>query len=158
MNYEYNEDESVDSFDSDFKNTDVGDIYIDPQELKGDYLPKLRTRHELTIVPEEIIMKKAAAPNQRLETIAANLDMELKGKTEEEKLFELLEQLGLSKPDLDGTAFYKKSSLVPESTLRFYIKAAIRLKYFLSTGESFTHYSATYWKKFPKDRIMQLHT
>ena len=46
-------------------------------------------------------------------------------------MFELLEQLGLSKKDLDGTAVFKKHRLVPEKTLKFYINSAYRLKHFL---------------------------
>ena len=39
-NYEYVDDDSVDSFDSDFKNTDVGKVDLDPKA--ADYLPALR--------------------------------------------------------------------------------------------------------------------
>jgi len=39
-------------------------------------------------------------------------------------MFELLSLLGLSKPDVDGTAVFKKQNLLPEATLRFYIEAA----------------------------------
>ena len=71
-------------------------------------------------------------------------------------MFELLEQLGLSKPDLDGHAVFKKHRLVPEKTLRFYIHAAHRLEYFLSKmkGSDFKDYATKYWNKYPKDRIM----
>lgn len=102
-------------------------------------------------------MKVAAAPNQRMETIAGNLEKELTGRTEEENMFELLSILGLSKPDQDGTAVFKKEKLIPESTLRFYVLSALRLNYFSSTREKFKDYSSKYWKKFPKDRIMQLY-
>ena len=109
MNHEYNDQDSVDSFDSAFKNTDLGNIEIDEEMARGDYLPKLRKRQDLTIVPEEPIMKRAAAPNQRMETIAGNLNKELRaGASDEENMYELLSLMGLSKPDMDGTALFKK--------------------------------------------------
>ena len=74
-------------------------------------------------------------------------------------MFELLEQLGLSQKDLDGTAVFKKQRLVPEETLRFYINSAFRLKYFIMEMEDpdFGSYAKRYWKMYPKDRIMQLY-
>ena len=51
MNYEYADNESVDSFDSDFKNTNLGIVEIKEEDLKGDYLPALRSRLERSIVP-----------------------------------------------------------------------------------------------------------
>ena len=59
MNYEYADNESVDSFDSDFKNTDLGIVEIKEEDLKGDYLPKLRSRIERSIVPQDPVMTKA---------------------------------------------------------------------------------------------------
>ena len=94
--------------------------------MNGEYLPKLRKRTDLTTVPMEAIMKKAAAPNSRLETIGGNLNEELRGQDDDEKMFELLQLLGMSMPDQDGTAVFKKERLVPEETLHFYIKAAFR--------------------------------
>lgn len=76
MKHEYNEEDSVDSFDSDYKHTNVGNIEIDPKKMKGDYLPDLRKHNELTMVPIEPIMQKQQAPNLRLESIAANLTTE----------------------------------------------------------------------------------
>ena len=99
MNYEYADNESVDSFDSDFKNTNLGNVELKEEDLKGDYLPKLRSRHELSIVPQDIVMTKAQAPNSRLETIASNLTQSLRGTNDEENMFELLYLLGLTKPD-----------------------------------------------------------
>ena len=157
MNYEYADEESVDSFDSDFKNTDLGVVNIDEKQM-GEYLPKLRKRQELTIVPEEIVMKIARAPNERMETIAGNLGAELPGRNDEEDMFELLFLLGLSKPDLDGTAIFKKHRLVPEKMLRLHIHAAHRLDYFRTLNVPFKDYSQKYWKKHPKDRVMQLYT
>ena len=57
---------------------------------------------------------------------------------------------------MDGTAVFKKKSLVPEKTLRFYIHAAYRLKYFIMemNCQGFSDYSKRYWKLYPKDRIM----
>lgn len=56
---------------------------------------------------------------------------------------------------------FKKKRLLPEETLRFYIKAAFRLKQFvMSEGKeprNFSDYSKKYWRLFPKDRIMQLY-
>ena len=137
MEHEYKEDESVDSFDSDFKYTDVGDITIDPKQLAGDYLPALRHGQELTIVPEEPIMKKAAAPNQRLESIAGHLEADrlAEDATDEEKMYELLYLLGLSKPDEDGHAIFKKHKLVPDKTLYSYILGAFRLRSFLELSQ-----------------------
>lgn len=45
-------------------------------------------------------------------------------------MYELLYDLGLTKPDLDGTSVFKKERLVPESLLLSYIQAAYRLQYF----------------------------
>ena len=104
-------------------------------------------------------MRKAAAPNDRMESIASNLEQELPDNySDKEKMFELLYLLGLSKPDLDGTAVFKKERLVPESTLRFYINSALRLLYLQKSGQPFSHFAKQYWRKYPKDRIMQLYT
>ena len=84
-------------------------------------MPELRKRQDLTIVPEEAIMKKTGAPNMRLDTIVGNLGKELAGTTDEDKMYELLQKLGLSKPDEDGSSYFKKQNLVPEKTLRHYI-------------------------------------
>ena len=157
-NYEYNDHDSVDSFDSDFAETDLGNVDI-PANSNG-YLPAMRGRNELTIVPEDPVMKESRAPNWRMEPIEKTLqELELKGRTAEEKMFELLEQLGLSLKDLDGTAVFKKQRLVPEETLRFYINSAFRLKYFIMEMEDpdFGSYAKRYWKMYPKDRIMQLY-
>lgn len=56
MKHEYNDEDSVDSFDSGYKNTNVGNIEIDPKKMKGDYLPDLRKKNELTLVPIEPVM------------------------------------------------------------------------------------------------------
>ena len=75
-------------------------------------------------------------------------------------MFELLEQLGLTKKDTDGSAVFKKRRLVPEKTLRFYIHAAFRLKQFVMQNKeasNFADYSKKYWSLFPKDRIMLLY-
>ena len=103
-------------------------------------------------------MKMASAPNKRMETIASHLPQELPARnTDEENMYELLYLLGLSKPDLEGTAVFKKHTLVPDQTLRFYIQSAYRLNHFRSLNLSFKDYSRPYWQKFPKDRIMQLY-
>ena len=102
-------------------------------------------------------MKQSSAPNQRLESINQALEQDLKGRNDEEIMFELLSLLGLSKPDVDGTAVFKKQNLLPEATLRFYIEAAQRLHYFVQSQEQFVNYSTMYWKAFPKDRIMQIY-
>ena len=73
-NHEYNDAESIDSFDSDFKNTDLGILEIEAHKLNGSYLPDLRHKHERSIVPVEPIMRIAAAPAERLESIASNLE------------------------------------------------------------------------------------
>ena len=70
-NYEYNDNDTVDSFDSDYANTDLGNIEIPADN--ANYLPKTRKRHELTIVPEEAIMKDSRAPNWRNEPIMKTL-------------------------------------------------------------------------------------
>lgn len=89
--YEYNEHDSVDSFDSKFADTDLGTIEV-PIQNADDYLPKTRRRHELTIVPEDAIMKESRAPNWRMEPIEKRLQEEqLTGKNDEERMFELLE-------------------------------------------------------------------
>ena len=108
MNYEYADNESIDSFDSDFKNTSLGIVEIKEEDLKGDYLPKLRSRIERSIVPQDPVMTKASAPNARLETIANNLTSPLRGTNDEENMYELLYLLGLTKPDVDGSAAFKK--------------------------------------------------
>ena len=41
-NHEYNDADSIDSFDSDFKNTDVGLVEIEAHKFNGSYLPNLR--------------------------------------------------------------------------------------------------------------------
>ena len=82
--------DSVDSFDSKYADTKLGIFEVDEQQIKGEYLPKLRKRNDMTLVPIESIMKKASAPNQRCETINNMLATELKGKDDDEKLFELL--------------------------------------------------------------------
>ena len=101
-------------------------------------------------------MKKASAPNQRLETIG-NLNVKMRGKDDDEHLFELLQLLGMSKPDADGTAIFKKERLIPEATLCFYVSSAVRYEQFKKTGVKFSEFSQAYWAKYPKDRLMQLH-
>ena len=59
LDHEYNDTESIDSFDSGFQNTDLGIIDDIKHQVAGEYLPKLRKRNELTVVPIETIMKKA---------------------------------------------------------------------------------------------------
>ena len=79
-NYEYNDHDSVDSFDSDFAETDLGNVDI-PANSNG-YLPAMRGRNELTIVPEDPVMKESRAPNWRMEPIEKTLqELELKGRT-----------------------------------------------------------------------------
>lgn len=68
-------------------------------------------------------------------------------------MFGQLQQLGLSKPDVEGTSVFKKEKLVPERLLKTYIEAAFRLQYLLESGEEFHNYANIYWKKFKKDRI-----
>ena len=68
-NYEYNDNDSADSFDSNFAETDVGLIEIAEKDMKGDYLPKMRKQYEITIVPEDAVMKESTAPNWRMEPI-----------------------------------------------------------------------------------------
>ena len=59
LDHEYNDTESIDSFDSGFQQTDLGIIDDVKHQVVGEYLPKLRERNELTVVPIETIMKKA---------------------------------------------------------------------------------------------------
>ena len=70
-NYEYNDHDSADSFDSNFADTDVGNVDL-PGQTSG-YLPKMRKRHELTIVPADPIMVESTAPNWRMEPIEKQL-------------------------------------------------------------------------------------
>ena len=65
----------------------------------------------------------------------------MRGSNDEENMYELLYKLGLTKPDEDGSATFKKSQLVPEDTLRFYINAAFRFKHFISIGINFKDYA-----------------
>ena len=92
-----------------------------------------------------------------METFNSIFCQELKGRDDEEKMFELLVLLGMSKPQ-EGTSILKKQNIVPEDTLRFYIEAAQRYLYFIQSEQSFTTYSQTYFKAFPKDRIMQTYS
>ena len=134
---EDNSEQSVDSFDSKYKDTDLGVFELEPDDMKGEYLPKLRKRTDLTTVPIEAIMKRSEAPNSRLETLGGNLNEELRGKDDDEKMFELLQLLGMSKHDDDGTAVFKKERLVPEETLHFYIKAAFRYEELKESRQDF---------------------
>ena len=61
-------------------------------------------------------------------------------------------------PDEDGTAVFKKERLVPQATLRYYINSAIRYEELKKTGIKFSEFASAYWKQYPKDRIMQLHS
>ena len=95
------------------------------------------------MVPIEPIMRRVKAPNQRMESIAKNLkDASDKSHyaTEDTPMFELMSHLGLSKPDPDGSSFFKKDKLVPEPLLRAYMEAAFRLKYLLATKQRFSDY------------------
>ena len=71
-------------------------------------------------------MKQNKAPNKRLEPVCQNFSQELRGKDNQEKLFELLQLLGMSLQDDYGSATFKKDRLVTKSMLRFYINAALR--------------------------------
>ena len=42
---------------------------IEIPDKNQDYLPKMRRRHELTIVPLDVVMKESRAPNQRMEPV-----------------------------------------------------------------------------------------
>ena len=73
-------------------------------------------------------------------------------------MFELLDELGLSYLDTDGTAVNKKDKLVPESLLRSYVKAVLRYEEFIKAELDFTAIPASYWEKYPRDRILQMYT
>ena len=99
--------ESVDSFDSKYKDTKLGVFEVNEEDIQGEYLPKLRKRNDMTVVPVESIMRGRAAPNERLETIGYNLTAELRGKDDTERMYEVMQHLGMCKPDKDGSAVFK---------------------------------------------------
>ena len=72
---------------------DLGQIELDGISTRGKYLPKLRDKHDITIVPKDQIMRRNKAPNSRLEP-------KMQGQTEKKdySLQEVLLKLGLCQP------------------------------------------------------------
>lgn len=120
------EDSSIDSnetIDSNNK-TKMGILQVSKDQKS--YLPKVRKRLDFSVVPIESIMREQRAPNKRLEPTNSKLSQDLRGRDNEAQLFELLEILGMSMLDSDGTAVNKKERLVPETLLRSHINSALR--------------------------------
>ena len=60
--------ESADSQESDWmRYPDLGNLELAGSTVEGKYLPKIRGKHEISIVPRDQIMRKNIAPNKRLE-------------------------------------------------------------------------------------------
>ena len=82
---------SLDSQESNWmRYPDLGQVELDGIQSKGKYLPKLRDKHDITIVPKDQVMRRNKAPNSRLEP-----RMQDQTERKDHTLQEVLLKLGL---------------------------------------------------------------